>query len=122
MTLSPISFTKTSLRVGALMAAIATSTLFVGLAPQVQAATGAYYSVELAQPATTAKNLVRGVFVKCDGTSCSAPEASSASKNVCISIAREFGEITSFKAGNRVFGATELATCNEKNKTQIAKK
>ena len=124
MTLSHISLNRTSVRAIALAAAIATSALFVGVAPQVQAATGnaPYYQVELSQPAAIDKQLIRGVFVKCEGTACRAPLASSAPKNVCISIAREFGAVSSFKAGNRVFDATEIAACNEKTKTQIAKK
>ncbi len=122
MTLSHISRSAATIRAGAFAAAIATSTLFIGIAPQAHAATGPYYSVELAQPASLDKQLIRGVFVKCEGTACRAPEASSAPKNVCISIAREFGAVTSFKAGNRVFDATEIAACNGKTKTQVAKK
>jgi hypothetical protein len=122
MTLSPISFTKNSVRFGAFAAAVLTSTLLIGVAPQAHAASGAYYQVELAQPATVDKQLIRGVFVKCEGTACHAPLASSAPKNVCISVARELGEVTSFQAGNRTFDATEIAACNEKNKTQVAKK
>jgi hypothetical protein len=122
MTLSPISVSKASVRLGALAAAMLTSTLLIGVAPQAHAATGPYYQVELAQPAAVEKQLIRGVFFKCDGTACRAPLASSAPKNVCISVARELGEVTSFKAGNRTFDATEIAACNEKMKTQMAKK
>ena len=124
MTLSPISFTKISMRAVALAAAIATSALFVGVAPQVEASTnnGPYYQVALSQPAAVDKQLIRGVFVKCEGTACRAPLASSGPKNVCISIAREFGEISVFKAGDRVFDASEIAACNGKIKTQVAKK
>jgi hypothetical protein len=124
MTLSPISFINTSMRAGALVTAIATSALFIGVAPQAHAATsnGPYYQVELSQPAAVDKQLIRGVFVKCEGTACRAPLASSAPKNVCISIARKLGEVSSFKAGNRVFDATEIAACNENTKAQMAKK
>jgi hypothetical protein len=122
MTLSPISVSKISLRLGAMVGAVMTSALFLLAIPQAHAATGPYYQVSLAQPAAVDKQLIRGVFVKCEGTTCRAPLASSAAKNVCISIARELGEVASFQAGNRVFDATELASCNEKIKTAIAKK
>ncbi len=122
MTLSPISASKISFHAGALAAALLTSGLLIGVAPQAHAATAPYYQVELAAPASVDKQLIRGVFVKCAGTACRAPLASSAPKNVCISIVRELGEVTSFKAGNRTFDATEIAACNEKVKPQMAKK
>jgi hypothetical protein len=118
MTLSHVSA-----RLGTLAAAavISTSLLF-GVAGQAQAANnGPYYKVELAQPAASKQELLRSVFVKCEGTACRAPIASTAPKNMCISIAREFGEVTSFTAGDRVFGAEELAACNGNKKEVIAK-
>ena len=42
-------------------------------------------------------------------------------KNMCISIAREFGEVSAFSAGDRVFTADELAACNGNKKEVIAK-
>jgi hypothetical protein len=117
MTLSPLS-----LRFGALIGAVVASGTLLFAAPQAYAANGPYYQVELAQPATAQKQLIRSVFVKCEGTACRAPLAASAPKNMCISIAREFGEVTAFTAGNRVFDATEIAACNEKTKIQVAKK
>jgi hypothetical protein len=122
MTLSP-TISKVSDRLGTLAAAavISTSLLF-GVAGQAQAANnGPYYKVELAQPAASKQELLRSVFVKCEGTACRAPIASTAPKNMCISIAREFGEVTSFTAGDRVFGAEELAACNGNKKEVIAK-
>jgi hypothetical protein len=117
MTLSPLS-----IRFGALIGAVVASGTLLFAAPQAYAASGPYYQVELAQPAAMQKQYIRGVFVKCEGTACRAPLAASAPKNVCISIAREFGEVAAFTAGNRVFDATEVAACNEKNKMQVAKK
>lgn len=117
MTLSHVST-----RIGALAGAAVISATLLFAAPQAHAAnTGSYYKVELAQPTTAPKQLIRGVFVKCEGTACRAPMASSAPKNVCISIAREFGEVSGFAAGDRVFGADEIAACNGTNKDVIAK-
>lgn len=118
MTLSHVSA-----RAGALAAAAVLSTsLLFGVATQAQAANnGPYYKVELAQPAASKQELLRSVFVKCEGTACRAPMASTAPKNMCISIAREFGAVSAFSAGDRVFTADELATCNGAKKEVIAK-
>lgn len=118
MTLSHVSA-----RLGTLAAAAVLSTaLLTGVAGQAQAANnGPYYKVELAQPAASKQELLRSVFVKCEGTACRAPMASTAPKNMCISIAREFGEVSSFSAGDRVFTADELAACNGNKKEVIAK-
>jgi hypothetical protein len=119
MTLSHVSA-----RLGTFAAAAVLSTsLLFGVAGQAQAATakGPYYQVELAQPATSSKELLRSVFVKCEGTACRAPMASTAPKNMCISIAREFGAVSAFSAGDRVFTAEEVAACNGVKKETIAK-
>ncbi len=118
MTLSHIS-----IRLGSFAAAaVVTSAMLFAAVPSAFAASGPYYKVELAQQTTVQKQLVRGVFVKCEGTACRAPITSSASKNMCTAIAREFGEVTAFQAGDRVFDAAEVAACNQKNKVNIAKK
>jgi hypothetical protein len=117
MTLSHVSA-----RLGTLAAAaVLSTTLLFGVAGQAQAANGPYYQVELAQPAASKQELLRSVFVKCEGTACRAPIAATAPKNMCITIARTYGEVTAFTAGKRVFDATEIAACNEKTKERIAK-
>lgn len=117
MTLSHVSA-----RLGTLAAAaVISTTLLFGVAGQAQAANGPYYQIKLAQPAASKQELLRSVFVKCDGTACRAPQASTAPKNMCISIAREFGEVSAFSAGNRVFTAEEIAACNGNKKEVIAK-
>ncbi|APG63828.1 hypothetical protein LPB140_11455 [Sphingorhabdus lutea] len=86
--------------------------------PQAQAKTSTvYYSAELAAPATNDKNIVRSVIFYCEGTSCQAAMSSSSAKNVCVSLAREVGELTQFKAGKRNFDAKALAACNESAKS-----
>ena len=118
MTLSHVSA-----RLGTLAAAaVLSTTLLFGVAGQAQAAnTGPYYKAELAQPAASKQELLRSVFVKCEGTACRAPMASTAPKNMCISIAREFGAVSAFSAGDRVFNADEIAACNGNKKEVIAK-
>lgn len=117
MTLSQISS-----RASALVVAAATSSVLLFAAPQAHAGNAPYYKVELSQPAAKQKEVVRGVSFKCEGTACRAPMASSAPKNVCVSIAKEFGAVASFTAGNRTFDATEIAACNGGNKEALAAK
>jgi hypothetical protein len=117
MTLSQVSS-----RIGAFAAASVISATLLFVAPQAHAASNApYYKAELAQPAASKQELLRSVFVKCEGTACRAPVASTAPKNMCISIAREFGQVSSFSAGDRVFTAEEIAACNGNQKEVIAK-
>ena len=117
MTLSQISA-----RMGTLAAATVLSATLLVVAPQAHAATNnSYYNAELAQPTTAKPKLLRSVYVKCEGTSCRAPMASTAPKNMCISIVREFGAVTAFTAGERVFTAEEVAACNGDNAKAIAK-
>ena len=73
MTLSHVST-----RFGALAGAALVSATLLFVAPQAHAAgNGPYYKVELAQPATAKQELIRSVFVKCDGATCRAPVAGS---------------------------------------------
>ena len=106
---------------GTFVGAAAISATLLFAAPQAHATKGPYYKVELAQPAQSKQELLRSVFVKCEGTACRAPIASTAPKNMCISIAREFGQVSAFSAGDRVFTADELAACNGNKKEVIAK-
>ena len=123
MTLSQ-SFSKNLAfsRLGALVGALAVTAGVVAIpATPAQAAGARYYTVELAQPAEAKQAIIRGVMFKCVGTSCRAPLAGSAPRNVCISVAKEFGQVVSFKAGDRVLGDTDLTNCNAKTKVNIAK-
>ncbi len=116
-----MTLSQTSTRFGALVGAFATSAVLLFAAPQAHANTGRYYTVELAQPAVASKAVVRGVVFQCEGTSCRAPVSSSAPRNVCASVAKEFGEVTSFKAGDRILEASDIANCNSKKKVILAK-
>jgi hypothetical protein len=117
MTLSPL-FTRS----GALFAAVLTSaTLLIG-APAAHAASKvAFYEVKLTEAAPAKKSIIRGVVFQCEGTLCRAPITGSAAKNVCISVARELGEVASFKAGERLLSSDEMAACNVKKKVNIAR-
>lgn len=116
MTLSHVSS-----RLGAFAAAALVATTLI-VAPQAEAASKAnYYKVELSQAPAAPKKIIRGVFFNCEGTSCSAPLASSAPRNVCVTVARELGAISSFKAGSRDFDAAEVASCNEAVSSSLAK-
>lgn len=116
-----MTLSQTSSRFGAFVGAVATSAVLLFAAPQAHANSSRYYTVELAQPAVSSKAVVRGVVFQCEGTSCRAPLASSAPRNVCASVAKEFGEVTSFKAGDRVLEASDIASCNSKKKVVLAK-
>lgn len=118
MTLSQ-SFSRMGAFVGAL--AVTAGVMAIPATPAQAAGNARYYTIELAQPVSSQQTVVRGVVFKCEGTSCRAPLASSAPGNVCISVAKEFGEVKSFKAGDRVLDAADLASCNAKTKVNIAK-
>lgn len=118
MTLSQ-SFSRLGAFAGAL--ALTAGVVAVSATPAQAASSARYYAVELAQPTTAKEAIIRGVMFKCEGTSCRAPMAGSAPRNVCISVAKEFGQVVSFKAGDRVLEATDLTNCNAKTKVNIAK-
>ena len=109
-------------RFGALVGALAVTAGVVAIpATPAQAAGARYYTAELAQPAEAKQAIIRSVMFTCEGTTCRAPMAGSAPRNVCISVAKEFGQIVSFKAGDRVLDAADLSKCNAKIKVNIAK-
>ena len=109
-------------RFGAFIGALAVTAGVVAIpATPAQAAGARYYTLELAQPAEAKQAIIRGVMFKCVGTTCGAPMVGSSPRNVCISAAKEFGQVVSFKAGNRVLDDAALSTCNAKIKVNIAK-
>jgi hypothetical protein len=117
-----MTLSQSSTRFGAFVGALAVTAGILAIpATPVNAAAARYYTVELAQPAEAKEAIIRGVMFKCEGTSCRAPITGSAPRNVCASVAREFGEVATFKAGDRVLDASDLASCNTKKKVYIAK-
>lgn len=108
-------------RSGVLLAAAVTSASLLLGVPAAHALAKPFYKVELAEAAPAKKTIIRGVIFQCEGPVCRAPVTASAPKNVCASIAREVGQLVSFEAGDRVFSADEMASCNAKKKVIIAR-
>ncbi len=110
-----MTLSQTLSRFGALAGATAISAMLVFVAPQAHAASAAFYKAELVQALPAPKNkLVKGSFFRCTTTNCTSTDNGSSPKNMCIWIAREFGEVKSFQAGDRLFTADELSKCNKK--------
>lgn len=111
-------------RMTALIFAVASSMTLLSTAAVAQP-TGGFYSMSLSQPAPEAKPVVRGMLLSCAGETCVAGEGTSRPAIVCASIAREFGPLTAFRAGNESFDGEALAKCNAKAKvstTQIVQR
>lgn len=116
MTLSP-SLSNTLFRtVGAAAVALVYTTLTIGAAIAPTAAearsSGPYYTVELAQPASESRTLVRGTVFLCEGTSCVASKGTSRPVVMCQRLAREVGTITKFTSKGTELAADKLAKCN----------
>ena len=109
-------------RFGALTLALASSLTLLGSAAIAQPA-GGYYNVTLAEPAAAARTVVHEMVVNCDGATCSAAQGASRPAIVCASIARQFGPVTAFRAGETVLDGEALAKCNAKaDTTKIARR
>jgi curli biogenesis system outer membrane secretion channel CsgG len=110
MTLSQVTS-----RFGIFASAAIASSFLVAAVPVTAAASAPHYKVELAQPLPAPKNkMVKGSFFRCAANTCTSTSDASSAKNMCTWVAREFGEVKSFQAGNRALTADELAKCNKK--------
>lgn len=76
------------------------------------AQSGAYYTAILAQPADDDRAVAGGVAWACQDTTCVANKGASRPSRICRSLAREFGEITSFTANGEALTEEDLARCN----------
>ncbi|NMW32335.1 hypothetical protein HKD42_09710 [Altererythrobacter sp. RZ02] len=118
MTLSPSLSNKLFRTVGAASVALLYSTLTIGAAVTPTAAearsSGPYYTVELAQPASESRMIVRGTVFRCEGTSCVAGKGTSRPVVMCQRLAREVGTITKFTSKGNELAADKLAKCNGK--------
>ncbi len=104
-------------RLSIFAAAIAYTGLTFGtaIAPAPLAAqNGAYYTVTLAKPADDNRAVAGGVAWACEGTTCVANKGTSRPMRICRGLAREFGEIESFKTKGEELAADKLAKCNGK--------
>lgn len=95
----------------ALSAAIAVVPVMAPAALQAQPA-AAFYTVELAQPASEAEVIAGGVLFRCEGTTCTATRGSERPLRVCSELRRELGTVSSFSAGGTVLPESRLARCN----------
>ena len=88
-------------------------TFGVATAPSpVAASSGAYYTATLAQPADDNRAVAGGVAWACEGNTCIANKGTSRPMRICRGLAREFGEITSFKTKGEELAEEKLAKCN----------
>ncbi|MEM6908556.1 MAG: hypothetical protein AAF494_07735 [Pseudomonadota bacterium] len=88
-----------------------TFALATSAAPAV-AKTGPYYTATLAQPTDEDRAVAAGVAWACQGTTCVANKGTSRPMRICRGLAREFGEIVSFKAKGKALEGEKLAKCN----------
>ena len=111
MTLSLKTFSRISIFISAI--AYTALTFGVAVAPgPVSAQSAAYYTATLAQPAEENRAVAGGVAWSCEGTTCVANKGTARPMRVCRGLAREFGEITSFKTDGEELAQDKLAKCN----------
>ncbi|MFL0355526.1 CC_3452 family protein [Erythrobacter sp. GH1-10] len=106
---------KASSRISIFVSAIAYTALTFGTAvapAPLSAQGGAYYTATLAQPAEDDRAVAGGVAWACEGTTCVANKGTSRPMRICRGLAREFGEITSFKTEGEELAEDKLAKCN----------
>lgn len=76
---------------------------------------GQFYSARPVNAPSVASLVVRDTIWKCGGEGCaSATRGKSRPAFVCESLAREVGELASFRAGDKEFDAEALAKCNSR--------
>ena len=101
----------------ALLAIIAFAVLTIAAAmavsPAHAAEGGAFYRVQLAQPATTGTVVAGGLAWRCDGSACSAAKSSSRDAIVCAKLVKEVGAVTSFATPKGPLEGDDLARCNK---------
>lgn len=101
---------------GAIVAALALSTLSIGVtvspAPAQAAGAAPYYDVQLAEPAAKATAIAGGVVWYCEGTSCVARKGGSQPWIMCKHLVREHGKVTRFTYSGKELEADKLAKCN----------
>lgn len=72
----------------------------------------AYYTAELAQPASESRAIAGSVVWACNGTSCVADKGTSRPLRICREVNRKFGTVAAFTAKGEVLPAEDLAKCN----------
>ena len=85
---------------------------FSATTTQAQAGT-AGYSAKLATALEAPKSkVVNGVVWNCAGDACRGAVDGSAPRNVCVKIAKNFGQLSSFTSPKGEFSAEDLQRCN----------
>ncbi|MXP10252.1 CC_3452 family protein [Pseudoblastomonas halimionae] len=99
-----------SLAAIAMVGAVST---FAATAPA-QAVFAPYYAAELATPVEKpTTDIQKGLLWDCEGNSCVAAKKNrSRDMIVCQRLAGKFGDVTAFRAANKVFDEADLAKCN----------
>jgi hypothetical protein len=104
-------------------AIVGTALSFGATAAPANAATGAFYEVQLATPLDGAKTtVVSDVAWKCDGATCRGSQGTSRAEIVCARVARKFGEVASFTAKGEALDAEGLAKCNGEKTATVARR
>lgn len=106
-----------SLNVGAIVAAVAYTSLTFGAAitpaPVQAAGNEVFYKAQLAKPVEkTTTTIAGGVVWSCKGDTCIAAKGASRPLRVCRELQKEHGEIAGFTAKGEELAADNLAKCN----------
>ena len=112
MTLSSSIFRNFSAVTLALLYTIFTFGVAVNPAPAQAKPQAVYYVAELAAPSEDTRLVARGIAWRCEGTRCIAAKNNSRPINVCKSLVRKAGAVTSFTAKGEPLSADKLAACN----------
>jgi hypothetical protein len=72
----------------------------------------AYYTAELAQPASDSRAIAGELVWACNGTSCVADKGTSRPLRICREVNRKFGQVAAFTTKGEALPAEELAKCN----------
>lgn len=72
----------------------------------------AYYTAELAQPASESRAIAADLVWACNGTSCVADKGTSRPLRICREVNRKFGTVATFTAKGEAMPAEDLAKCN----------
>lgn len=110
-----MSFTLPRFKAGfAAATALTVAALGMGAATApANAAGGAFYTAELAQPTDETRLVAGGVAWSCKGSTCVAGKGSSRPLRMCRKLQRDVGEITAFTANGEALTAERLAACNK---------
>lgn len=73
---------------------------------------GPFYRVQLSQAVDSTREVIGGVYWRCEGTTCVAERGKSRPVVMCTRLARKVGPVADFQSGERKLDADKLARCN----------